>query len=449
MTAEHIAKSLAGKKSASGWMTRCPAHDDRNPSLSLTERNGVVLVKCHAGCDQAAVVSALKARGLWPERETESRSRIAAEYDYRDEDGKLLYQVVRCEPKNFFQRRPDGHGGWVNKKGERQVLYRLREILEAPIVFVVEGEKDVETLRAYGFVATTNAGGAKAPWLPEYTEALRGREVILIPDNDEPGRARVLKISRALVHNAAVVNVVALKNAKDVSEWFEQGHSELELIALSREPGGCKIMLIADEADVDRLAANWELPDHAAASSPNARAPIKSVSEIPSIRTFAAQKIDFLVEGLIAAGTVTAITGDSGCGKSTFVTALASAVERGIPFAELQTQRRPVLVLDRENPLSVTVERFNRLGIDDSANFTVWGGRCPEEAPAPNSPIVTRWVESLDPKPLIVIDSLVAFNPGDENDATQMRAFMQELRRLADTGATVIVLHHNGKGEGE
>ena len=70
-----------------------------------------------------------------------------------------------------------------NKKGERQVLYRLREVLEAPIVFVPQGERMLRRF-ATSFVATTNAGGAKAPWLPEYTESLRGREVILLPDND-------------------------------------------------------------------------------------------------------------------------------------------------------------------------------------------------------------------------------------------------------------------------
>ena len=232
MTAECIAKGLGGKKSASGWMARCPAHDDRTPSLSLTDREGRILVKCHAGCDQGTVVAALKAKGLWPDRGRHENSRIVAEYDYRDEKSDLLYQVVRCEPKSFFQRRPDGYGGWVKRKGERQVLYRLPEVLEAPIVFLVEGEKDVETLRDYGFVATTNAGGAKAPWLPEFTETLKGREVILIPDDDAPGWERGITISKALVGQVSRIIVPSLGGAKDISEWFGAGHSELELIEL-------------------------------------------------------------------------------------------------------------------------------------------------------------------------------------------------------------------------
>jgi len=168
MNAAEIARHLQGRKILSGWIARCPAHEDRNPSLSLKDAaDGKVLVYCHAGCEQEKVVAALKARGLWPQPDFMQQSRIIAEYDYGDESGQLLYQVVRTEPKGFFQRHPDAFGKWVNRKGKRQVLYRLREVLEAPIVFVVEGEKDVETLRSYGFVATTNAGGAKAPWLPE------------------------------------------------------------------------------------------------------------------------------------------------------------------------------------------------------------------------------------------------------------------------------------------
>src|SRR5262249_1292091 len=155
-----------------------------------------VLVKCHAGCDQRAVIAALKALGLWPEKQPQ-KGVITATYDYTDETGQLLYQVVRTEPKGFFQRRPNPNAGWVNKKGERQVLYHLPEVLEAPIVFIVEGERDVETLRSHGFAATTNAGGANAPWLSAYTEVLRGRECILIPDNDAPGWARVVAIARS------------------------------------------------------------------------------------------------------------------------------------------------------------------------------------------------------------------------------------------------------------
>jgi putative DNA primase/helicase len=231
MTVDSIARALKAHRSGTGWMAKCPAHDDNNPSLSIREVDGKVLLHCHAGCAQRAVIDALKVRGVWQPECTEN-PRIIATYDYTDEHGNLLYQIVRYQPKDFKQRRPDGNGGWTWRKGARQVLYRLPEVLEAPIVFVVEGERDVETLREYGFVATTNAGGANAHWLPQYTETLRGREVILIPDNDAPGRKRVLNIARALLRKVARLVVLELEGgSKDVTEWFGQGHSELELIA--------------------------------------------------------------------------------------------------------------------------------------------------------------------------------------------------------------------------
>jgi DNA primase len=233
MNADSLARALAARRSGSSWIATCPAHEDRNPSLSIREVDGKILIHCHAGCSQRDVIEALKGSGLWePSQHATVQRRIVATYDYTDERGELLYQTVRFEPKDFRQRRPDVQGGWIWKKGPRQVLYHLPEVLEAAIVFVVEGEKDVDTLRQHGFVATTNAGGAKAPWLSDFTESLRGREVILIPDNDDPGRTRVLTIARALLGKAARLIVLELEDGKDITDWFGRGHSETELIAL-------------------------------------------------------------------------------------------------------------------------------------------------------------------------------------------------------------------------
>lgn len=234
MNAAEIAHALHGRKSGAEWLATCPAHDDGNPSLSLRDEDGRILVHCHAGCAQRAVVDALRGLGLWPDREPKIKRCIVAEYNYAADTGELLYQVVRYAPKDFRQRYPDGTGGWIWKKHPHQVLYHLPEVLEAPIVFLVEGERDVETLRDLGFVATCEAGGAKAPWLPQFTDALRGREVILIPDNDAPGRQRVLRIARALTGQVAKLVIFTLDDprVKDVSDFFAAGHSETELLSM-------------------------------------------------------------------------------------------------------------------------------------------------------------------------------------------------------------------------
>src|ERR1700733_1103497 len=165
---------------------------------------------------------------------------------------------------------------------------------------------------------------------------------------------------------------------------------------------------------------------------------IRSIAALPSPRTYAAQTIDYVIEGVLAAGTVTLISGDSGCGKTTLATAMGSSIERGVPFAGLRTLQRPVLILDKENPLSVVIERLDRLGVDVSERFKIWGGWCDEEPPDPGSAIVVEWVMACNPKPLIIVDSLIGFFEGDENNASEVRPYMHAFRRLADMGATVI-----------
>jgi hypothetical protein len=151
---------------------------------------------------------------------------IAAIYDYRDEHGNLLFQVVRYHPKSFTQRRPDGQGGWVwDLKGVRRVLYQLPELLAADPslpVFIPEGEKDVNRLVSQGLVATTNPGGA-GKWLPKYSEALKERRVIILPDNDEPGRLHAQQVAINLHKVAASLKVLQLPDLPDkgdVSDWL-------------------------------------------------------------------------------------------------------------------------------------------------------------------------------------------------------------------------------------
>ena len=74
---EEIARVLGGRRVGSRWMARCPAHEDRSPSLSIGERDSRVLVHCFAGCEQEVVLASLRARGLWPEREFTWAERLA------------------------------------------------------------------------------------------------------------------------------------------------------------------------------------------------------------------------------------------------------------------------------------------------------------------------------------------------------------------------------------
>jgi len=245
MSVEDFLRLLDGvRRSGSAWTAKCPAHEDRRASLSVSEGDdGRILVNCHAGCSAGSIVAAcgLTLEDLMPERQKKPRRRVVATYDYRDASGSLLFQVVRFEPKDFRQRRPDGKGGWIwNLNGVEPVPYRLPELLAADlteVVFVVEGERDVDRLASVGLAATSNAGGA-GKWRPEFAKHLRDRAVVIVPDNDEPGRRHAEAIARSLHGVAASVRVVALTGLPekgDVSNWLDAGGTPEELERLAAE----------------------------------------------------------------------------------------------------------------------------------------------------------------------------------------------------------------------
>ena len=202
----------------SQWQARCPAHDDRNPSLSVSRGDdGRALLNCQAGCSAMEVCQALglPLRALFPpNNDRRPPSRIVATYDYLDAEGTLLYQVVRFEPKDFRQRRPDGNGGWTWELGDTpRVLYRLPELLVADHgawILVTEGEKDADNLAALGLIATTNPMGAgkwsKLSDLPTGQagdSALHGRKVAILPDKDGAGRNHAQDVAQRLASKAA------------------------------------------------------------------------------------------------------------------------------------------------------------------------------------------------------------------------------------------------------
>ncbi len=283
------------------------------------------LVARETGCMNGEAADWLRAEGFLAEREElPQRGRIVATYDYRDEAGALLYQAVRFEPKDFRQRRPDGKGGWDWRvKGVRQVPYRLFE-LRAKVahtrVYIVEGEKDVDRLAALGLVATCNAGGA-GKWPAELSEHFRGLDVVLLPDNDEPGRAHAETVARNLAGIAERVRVVALPGLPpkgDVSDWIEAGGT------------------VADLGRIVDAAPLWTEAEPAADAGPGGGAGARLL--LPS--TWAGVAVparQWLVEDWIPAGRVSGLMGRGGVGKSLIAQQLQAACAMGQPWLGLQT----------------------------------------------------------------------------------------------------------------
>ena len=160
-----------------------------------------------------------------PERgQKTGERRIVATYDYTDIDGALLYQVVRYDPKDFRQRQPNGRGGWIpNLDGVKRVIYRWTETDKYPDanVFLCEGEKDADRVASLDHCATTIAGDGK--WTADCVNALAGRSVFILEDNDVAGRKKAHAAATALHGVAASIRIVRLPGLPekgDVSDWL-------------------------------------------------------------------------------------------------------------------------------------------------------------------------------------------------------------------------------------
>jgi len=237
------------------YMAQCPCHEDKEPSLAVSEGDdGRVLLKCFAGCNTEDIVAelGLSMADLFPPKERpqpkqskpkQNEARRAYQsptYVYTDEQGKTLFGVIRTPRKDFFTIRPDGNGGWLyGLEGVEPVPYRLPEVIKAvsegKTVFIVEGEKDADNLRKLGLVATTNHGGAKK-WRDHYSDYLVGADVVIIPDDDEPGREHAERVAQSLVGKAKSIRILELPDLPpkgDVSDWLEAGGTKEELLRLA------------------------------------------------------------------------------------------------------------------------------------------------------------------------------------------------------------------------
>jgi hypothetical protein len=206
-------------------------------------------------------------------RSSTLRGRVT--YQYIDEDGTLLYCQQRIESgsdgreKDFRLSRPDGKGGWIYHLDDvRRVPYRLRELIRAIAnderVYIVEGEKCVEILVAQGLAATTFVGGSSG-WREEYAEWFVDVDVVVLPDNDRPGRRYAKAIESDIVPLAGDVRVIELpgleETGDDIADWLDAGHTVGELMEL------VDAATTSQEPEVsEKPVENWENPAPLAAT---------------------------------------------------------------------------------------------------------------------------------------------------------------------------------------
>lgn len=350
---ELVLPKLEGiKKSGGNYMARCPAHDDGTPSLTVSVgKQHPVVFHCQAGCQPIDILAklGLEWADLSKPREREDRSfrqprqngsmppaRFSDIYDYRDESGELLFQVLRTPDKKFLQRRKDpaGKDGWTWKvEGTRRVLYRLPEVIKAVSegrgIWLCEGEKDVHTLVKQGLEATCNPGGA-GKWKPEYAEVFRDAVVTICADRDDAGRAHARKVRDSLLGVAADIRIVEASEGKDVTDHVNAG---LELYDMD------ETYTSEPPAKVDLAPDLWEFI---------------AVEDAP---------YDWLVPDLLERGDRLILTGFEGLGKSQMTRQMAVTLAAGIhPFIHHRSIRPvKVLIIDCENSERQSRRKFRQI----------------------------------------------------------------------------------------
>jgi putative DNA primase/helicase len=414
------------KETATGWQASCPAHQDNRPSLSISVTDQKVLLHCFAGCETADI---LVAAGLdWADLHMDEghQLRIVANYDYQDESGDLLYQVVRYQPKDFKVRRPDGNGGWIyNINDTRRVPYRLPQLREAEHILILEGEKDADNAAEMRFAATTNPSGA-GKWRPEYNEYFRGKKVRIIPDADEVGWKHAQAVACQLFPVAKDVKVVRLPAGKDLSEWRDNGGTREHLIQIMK-------------ATPTLTAATVEAWRNSNTSKDGFR-----LTKLGDLLDEPEEKVSWTAEGLLPIGGVSLLVAKPKTGKSTLARGCAMAVARGKKFLGRRTVPGKVVYLALEEKRAEVRKHFTDMGADGSEQIFIHCATAPQDAVTELRELVKR-----ERPALVIIDPILRLaRLKDANDYAQVNLAMEPFIAMArEFEAHLMLVYHLGKGE--
>jgi hypothetical protein len=388
------------------WNCPGPLHgnDDRRPSLQVTRNNVGVGLYCHAGCGMEEIVEALglSVSDLFDKTDP----RPVAHYDYKDLDGTILFRKTRFEPKDFRISHPNGNG-WEPRIGNaKPVLYRLPELKEAiargETVYVVEGEKDVDTLAEHDVAATCNYEGA-GKWLDSYSQHFNGAKVVVIADRDDAGYIHAKKVKASLIGTARSVHVmqsaVTMPKA-DVTDHFAAGFTIEDLVPLN---GAFKPVSLGN------LVA-------------------KGVKEP-----------DFLADGMLYRGGLHCIAGAPDSGKTTI--ALYWAVQ-------VMNNGGRVAFFDEEGGQDIIAEKLISMGVRNTENllYVPFPGKMWDDS---DVEALIEFLSENQPD-MVLWDSSAAFlaRAGlDENSAPAVTSWWSRvLMPLArDLNAAVLVIDHDTK----
>lgn len=355
MDIHDVLNRLQGVKGAGGqWSARCPAHDDKHQSLSVSVGDGGrILLNCHAGCDAQSIVTAmgLTMKDLFStEDKGTSRATFEAEYIYRDSVSKqpILKKVKMREPdggKFCYWMQPGKDGNWIKGRGGVDPpLYTGDHELGAGVL-LVEGEKDVDTVQSLGLSAASLPDGASSKWRDQYGKALEGRAVFIIQDNDAPGKAFAQRIAGNLHDIASNIKVLdltriwpGLPEKGDTTDLFHHLGADGTKAAIKQ--------LIKETPD-------WELTG-------DAKKPTLDTITAADLQQKDLPPIKFIVDKLLSVG-LNILASPPKYGKSWMVLALCLAVASGGRFLGYMTNQCGCLYLALEDSQRRLKTRMNKL----------------------------------------------------------------------------------------
>ena len=443
MNAEGLARALGGRRAGKGWEARCPAHADKNPSLSIDEGEKGVLIHCHAGCSQDAVIGALKTRGMWgiaPERNGHDPSHMADPvhpqlgkpsmvFRYYEAGGELIGAVCRFETSQGKTIRPAVavRGVW-NWSGfaKPHPLYQLPSIFthkDRPVL-VVEGEKTADAARELisGFVVTTWPHGAKAVQDANW-EPLRGRDVVLWPDADEPGLQAMRTVASRLDGVAASIRTVRLPELPKGWDLADDIPLRLDIDRLIAD---------APDADAERLAALGGI---------NAAQLV--------VKHFAEPR--WAIPGLVPEGLMF-LAGRPKGGKSFMVLDWLLAVSRGeMALGTIQCDSGPALYLALEDPERRVKGRMlaQLQGAPAPAQFDIFTKWRPADAGGLDD--LRLWLRAHRGARLVAIDTFAKIRgKRDQSRGVYDDDYkaVSEFKAIADEFSVAMVLLHHTKKDG-
>ena len=375
-----------------GWATAiCPFHNDNNPSFSINCSSGNW--KCF-GCK--------KTGSFFEIPHVPAQPLPVAVYPYCDQ-GAVAFFKVRYFPKTFKQFSLDEGLVVPGKRTAKSLLYNLENINGSPEVYLVEGEKNVETLKGLRLSAVT--GGSSADWTPEHAKALANRKVTVIPDNDEAGE-KWLKLVTSTLTPAKILTIPD-ETISDVTEWIQKDFSIDRL----------------KEVELAEIPKSYEILDVSQADEPGPR--------------------ECLWGPYLPKNHIALIFGDGGNGKSLFSMMLCYYMALGRDFLGISTPKTKSLFLDWE----LNEEEYTRRAYQISRglglprppqgvfyHFAKGGLKSTIERVA--AEVKAHGIEFL------VVDSLGPATGGDVMDPKEViKAFLE----LKDLGLTILLIDHEAK----